>query len=871
MKGRRLLRSTGLLLALALAVDAPRPTGNVEVVTQSGTRIGNRLLSPALMPMVWRLHDPTTTPGCYSSTNAPPVTLEPALQTAYDDWQTDPDSSISFSYGGPTVVRDQGADGINLVTFCDSAVLASDQGFGAQATTTAMTVPITVIAGGGCPAGQGPLPGLGYCFPAGLHRAGTIVDADIRFNSFGSREEQLATNGAIGGLDPSTQLTSVRDLAAHEIGHQAGLSHDPLPTSMMFWFVEPNPPSDGRGEGFLSRSDRSTIGRYYPEPSHGAAYGTITGRIRLDGVAADGVHVVAIDPTTLLAVAGRLSLSRFEDPAALGPEGSDASTQGAGFYRIDGLPPGEYYVYAEVFDDSDMLQSLFPGRLSNRYNVTIAASNVAPGSGGAGALGFLPVLAEFYDAGESGNGGDGSAPGTAADDSDATALVTVAAGAVTPGIDIALNIEPPNGQTPAQRQNPTTRATLVNDDLQPTDLLWNFFMDGGADDFYAVRFPASLLPAPPYNVAEGLWIHAGLSTLPMETRLALGDPASPFVPDASHPVVPSAGRVLTGGPGGLLAGGFLHSVRDQWNVTVNEPVDLFVLVHQPDPPPGADTFPEAPLALVTCSSNDCSTPARVGRTLVTQNGGADWSALANADLFYDLVVEQHPPVMITGAAPAEMNAGETGDVVLDGFGFRPGATVDFGPDITVDSVTWLGPQQLRAGISIALTGATTHRAVDVRVTNPGVLFPNVSRVFTVRPLLDDDGDGTPNLTDCAPLDGTLAHPASEVLNLQIAHAGDSVTITWDSQDGAAGTATDYDIVAGEVAQLRSEGGFASAVCVADDVPDAPFVAAAAVPPGAARYWLIRACNACNAGACSFGDSGLTPDPRDALDAAPPCP
>src|SRR5262249_21137411 len=128
------------------------------------------------------------------------------------------------------------------------------------------------------------------------------------------------------------------------------------------------------------------------------------------------VHVVAINPATMLGVAGRFSLSHFEDPAALGTEGPDFAANGAGFYRIDGLPPGDYYVYVECFDNSEFITT----RLSNRYNSTVGNSNVSNGNIGsagqaAGWAGFLPQLAEFYNVGESGNGGDGISAGTAVD------------------------------------------------------------------------------------------------------------------------------------------------------------------------------------------------------------------------------------------------------------------------------------------------------------------------------------------------------------------------------------------------------------------------------------------------------------------------
>lgn len=62
-----------------------------------------------------------------------------------------------------------------------------------------------------------------------------------------------------------------------------------------------------------------------------------------------------------------------------------------------------------------------------------------------------------------------------------------------------------------------------------------------------------------------------------------------------------------------------------------------------------------------------------------------------------------------------------------------------------------------------------------------------------------------------------------------------------------------------------------AICAANDLPDPPYTDGAFVGPGEARYWLVKACNACNTGNCTFRRQRDRADPRDALDASPPCP
>jgi hypothetical protein len=384
----------------------------------------------------------------------------------------------------------------------------------------------------------------------------------------------------------------------------------------------------------------------------------------------------------------------------------------------------------EYFDNSEFITT----RLLNRYNSTIGNSNVSNGNTGAAGqvgdwLGFMPALAEFYNVNDSGNGGDGISAGTAADNSDTASLVNVSAGATTSGIDININIVPPNGQPPAARQNPTRRLVLPNDLFQGTDRITGFLLNGGPDDFYAIRYPASQLPTPPYNIAEGLWERDGLNNANYINRLVYASPSNPALPDLNNPVLGVPGRVLTGGTGGKTAAGDAIDVRDQWNVTINQPRDIWIIVNQPASPPGISFLTQGYFILVARTSTNSF---RVGRTLLTQNGGATWGTLT-ADVFYDLITESAPPVMITGAVPTAFEEGRRGNVDITGSGFQNGATVDFGPGVTVNSVSFIDSHTLRANIKVASTGAVVNREVNVKVTNPETVFPNVSRVFTVQP------------------------------------------------------------------------------------------------------------------------------------------
>src|SRR5262245_44061408 len=161
MTAKNMSRIPLALLGIGIAIGilggvSVRATGNLEVITLAGTAIGNRTWSANSFPILWNYNDPTTVVGCnYSSANAPAGTLQAANAAGFTTWQNLPDSKLTFSYGGTTAVRNVGTDGVNVITFCDAGVLASNLGFVAQTPSTALTTSFTVVAGGGCPAGQG--------------------------------------------------------------------------------------------------------------------------------------------------------------------------------------------------------------------------------------------------------------------------------------------------------------------------------------------------------------------------------------------------------------------------------------------------------------------------------------------------------------------------------------------------------------------------------------------------------------------------------------------------------------------------------------------------------------------------------------------
>ena len=91
---------------------------------------------------------------------------------------------------------------------------------------------------------------------------------------------------------------------------------------------------------------------------------------------------------------------------------------------------------------------------------------------------------------------------------------------------------------------------------------------------------------------------------------------------------------------------------------------------------------------------------------------------------------------------------------------------------------------------------------------------------------------------------------------------------WESLDPVVGPSAVYDVVSGLVAELRADAGFDRAACLASNLADTPTVDPRPGPGlGEAFYYLVRGSNSCGTG--TYGDSSLTPDLRDLLDAGTP--
>jgi hypothetical protein len=195
-------------------------------------------------------------------------------------------------------------------------------------------------------------------------------------------------------------------------------------------------------------------------------------------------------------------------------------------------------------------------------------------------------------------------------------------------------------------------------------------------------------------------------------------------------------------------------------------------------------------------------------------------------------------------APAEIAALEASDdLVLDGTPVdldAPGGSLVLDAPLVVNGVTFL---------ELLPLDADRDEVGDIADNCPGQPNPDQT---------DADTDGHGAACDCADDDpGSWALPG-EVQGLGVAHSGADVSLDWTSQADEAGGGTVYDVLDGLTSELRSSGSFGSADCLAPGAGEPPIPDPGTGPPdGDARYFLVRARNAC--GIASWGPA-VAPDP-----------
>jgi hypothetical protein len=120
---------------------------------------------------------------------------------------------------------------------------------------------------------------------------------------------------------------------------------------------------------------------------------------------------------------------------------------------------------------------------------------------------------------------------------------------------------------------------------------------------------------------------------------------------------------------------------------------------------------------------------------------------------------------------------------------------------------------------------------------------------------DDDDDGAPNGTDCAPADGALWNAPSEARDLRV-HKTGFATLTWLPPLAPGSTVVTY-----EALRATSGDGFAAALCLPSQGSSTVAADYDVPAPESAFYYLVRALNPCGSqlGVDSTGQSRVGVD------------
>ncbi|RMG46608.1 MAG: hypothetical protein D6718_05275 [Acidobacteria bacterium] len=136
---------------------------------------------------------------------------------------------------------------------------------------------------------------------------------------------------------------------------------------------------------------------------------------------------------------------------------------------------------------------------------------------------------------------------------------------------------------------------------------------------------------------------------------------------------------------------------------------------------------------------------------------------------------------------------------------------------------------------------------------------------------ESDPTTVPWFVDCDVADPGVFGAPPEVHGLLVERDLSGTRLSWESLDPVSGLSTVYDVIGGDLGELRADRGFGRAACLATGLPDSPWTDGQPDPlAGGGLYWLVRGRNGCGIG--SYGDGTATPDPRDDLDGGTPaCP
>jgi uncharacterized protein (TIGR03437 family) len=515
----------------------------------------------------------------------------------------------------------------------------------------------------------------------------------------------------------------------HEMGHALGLQH--TFTSSAMSTATTSAVSHAQP---LDADDIAGLSALYPNAEF-AKTGSISGRVTADG---NGLHLESV----VAMRTGAGAVSAFTNPD--------------GTYRIDGVQPGQYYVYAHALPPDADIQGPW-----------YADGTVAPASG--------PTNTLFY-------------PGTA--DLLSAKPVGVKAGEVTEGIDIAL----------------TRLETLPVYDVSVYSYFNNYTV--AVKPGYVNRSAGKTTV-----VASG----AGLGTDGQAPGLSAGF-MSDSVTVATDGVRPYAAGDYTyvaldlaflpfgsGGPQHLLINtpGFLHVLPSAVKVTDQDPPAIDSVTPNGDgtvtvtgtnwAAGSAIYFGALPGAVSSMQFDDAGkgtaivTPpaGMAGETtaLTVYNPDGQNSQFVQADPPFTYSYPDAPAPAIVSIEPASLPAGAEAmvDITGSGFNFTTGQTsVGFGTsDVTVRKIFILGPDHLQVDVSVAAGAALAD--TDVSVFS-GFQMSTATAGFHVTPAVNDLPAPIPILTNALPgLNGIYAGAIISIYGTNLATEGTPAIVTFNGQ------------------------------------------------------------------------------------------
>jgi len=293
------------------------------------------------------------------------------VQSLFQNWQSVPTTSITYSYAGPIT----GITGGHVATIADFNAVEGSCGAGAQN-------PVIFDANGSLlhALGIDPLV-IGFTGTCTLDlQAGRIASALVLLNGeFQDGTSSTSTNNF--EISPE----QFDEAITHELGHFSGLDHSQINLDLLLNGDVNNCNVDelaglplmfpvlfcqsrkSVGLPILSPDDAAWISKLYPGPAFAANYGTLSGFVFFsDGISAvQGLNVVARrvdDPSTTIDESKRVAVSGVSGFSFTGNPGQSITgdnTNGSflgsrnpgliGYYEIP-VPPGTYTIQTENID-----------------------------------------------------------------------------------------------------------------------------------------------------------------------------------------------------------------------------------------------------------------------------------------------------------------------------------------------------------------------------------------------------------------------------------------------------------------------------------------------------------------------------------------